>query len=165
MTDAQEIKDTVNSLVSEVLKLRSSVSLPSASSVPQAVLDSLLDVRAKADRVEELSITVLRMRAQLGRREAALKALVEDSWAQALTDLKGTGSRQRDQYEGPRERYAEADLAVLSDKRTLRKLEELMSVVDEASDVIRVAFRGINDIMNDHRTWLRLIQLQPYSEK
>lgn len=151
--------------VEEVLRLRLEASIPHSSAIPQAVLDSLLDVRAKSDRVEAISIQVMRMRHRAARKVASLKASVDDAWSQAIVDVKKAGARSGDQYEGPRERYAQADLAVLTLKRESRKAEELLSILDEASDVIKTALRGLNEVIQDHRIWLRTIQVQSYIEK
>lgn len=151
--------------VEEVLRLRLAASIPSSSAIPQAVLDSLLEVRAKSDRVEAINIQVMRLRHRVARRVAAVKATADDAWSQAIADIKKAGARSGDQYEGPRERYAQADLATLSVKREMRKAEELLSIVDEASDVIKTALRGLNEVIQDHRIWLRTIQVQSYIEK
>lgn len=151
--------------VDEVLRLRLEASIPHSTAIPQAVLDSLLEVRAKSDRAEAISIQVMRMRHRQARTVASIKATSDDAWSQAMADIKKAGSRSGDQYEGPRERYAQADLATLSVKRELRKAEELLSVVDEASDVIKTALRGLNEVIQDHRIWLRTIQVQSYIEK
>lgn len=151
--------------VSEVLSVRFQVTLPSSESTPQAVLDSLLDARMKTDRVEGLYHEMVQLRAKTARVTAAIRAETDDRWSQALMDMKSAPSRQRDQYEGPRERYAEADLAVLELKRRLRKSEELLGMADEAVDITKTAFRGLNEIIQDHRTWLRALQFQTYLEK
>ena len=162
---SNDVETKLAPFVAEVLQLRSSVSIPHSSAIPQAVLDSLLDARAKADRAEALSIEVLRFKYRVGRQVEFLKASVDDSWSQAISEIKKAGSRSGDQYEGPRERYAQADLAVLTIKRDLRKAEEFLSFVDEASDVIKTALRGLNEVIQDHRIWLRTIQVQSYIEK
>jgi hypothetical protein len=161
----EDIEASLAPIVEEVLKLRLQATLPDSNVIPQAVLDSLLDVRSKADRVEELNIKVMRLRAYTARKVAALKAAADDEWAQALVSRKRAGARSGDQFEGPRERYAEADLVTLELRRSLRKAEELLSIIDEASDVIKVAFRGLTEIIQDHRTWLRTIQTQSYYDK
>jgi hypothetical protein len=165
MTYLDELTSGIADLLDEVLQLRLEVSLPSSQAIPQIVLDSLLDARAKSDRVEEISIKILRRRSKVLRYVAVLKASVDDKWSTAIVDMKKSSARNRDQYEGPRERYAEADLAVLDSRRKLRQAEEVLALLDEASDVIKVAFRGINDILQDHRTWLRTFQIQPYNDK
>ena len=165
VSDAADVEGSIAPYIQEVLRLRSEASIPSATAIPQAVLDSLLEVRAKADRVEQISIQVLRIHYMAVRRTAFVRAQVDDAWAQAIVDLKKAGARSGDQYEGPRERYAQADLATLTLKRELRKAEQLLSHADEASDVIKTALRGLNEVIQDHRIWLRTIQVQSYIEK
>lgn len=159
-----ELETKVYQTLELALSYRSKVVLPEPSSTPQAVLDSLLDARVKADTVESMYLSLVRIRARAVRKVAAIKAEHEDAWNQALVDMK-SGSRQRDQYEGPRERYAEADLATLMTKRQLRKAEETLGIVDEGVDILRTAFRGLNEIIQDHRVWLKSLQFQTYLEK
>ncbi len=156
---------SLSDVIDEVLTLRAQVSMPSESAIPQAVLDSLISARAKADRIEALSINLLRVRYVVSRQLASARAVLDDAWAQAVVDINKQVSRNHDQYEGPRERYAEADLATLQLKRSVRKSEEAMALVDETSDVIKIALRGVNETIQDHRTWLRTIQVQSYIEK
>jgi hypothetical protein len=156
---------SLSAVIDEVLTLRAQVSMPSESAIPQTVLDSLIAARAKADRIEALSIDVLRLRYHGLRVMASAKASADDAWAEGISELNKQGVRNHDQYEGPRERYAEVDLATMEFRRTLRKAEKFLSLVDEASDVIKIALRGVNETIQDHRTWLRTIQVQSYIEK
>jgi hypothetical protein len=165
VNDTEDVEGSIAPYVQEVLRLRSEASIPSSAAIPQAVLDSLLEVRAKADRVEEINIRILHLRHMASRRVTYVQAQVDDAWAQAIVDLKKAGSRSGDQYEGPRERYAQADLATLALKRELRKEERLLSHVDEASDIVKMALRGLNEVIQDHRIWLRTLQVQSYIEK
>jgi hypothetical protein len=136
--------------------------MPYAEAAPQVVLDSLLEARWKADRVENLHVQALQIRAQVARMANSLRAQADDAWTTALVKAR---SARRAEFEGPRERYADADLASLTEKRDARKADDLLSLADEVSDVIRVSFRGLNEVIQDHRTWLRALQFQTYLEK
>jgi hypothetical protein len=161
----EEIEKRIAELLTEALNLRSESSMPYSEASPQVVLNSLLDNRQRVDRLEGIYLQVIQIRARLSRKTSAVKAEAEDSWAEALASMKSQGSRNRDQYEGPRERYAEADLATLELKRKARKAEELLGVAVEADDVIKTALRGLNEVIQDHRIWLRSLQFQTYLEK
>jgi hypothetical protein len=161
----EEIEKKIAELLAEALSLRSSSSMPYSEASPQVVLNSLLDNRQRVDRLEALYLQVIQIRARLSRRTSAVKAESEDAWAEALASMKAQGARNRDQYEGPRERYAEADLATLELKRKARKAEELLNIAVEADDVIKTALRGLNEVIQDHRIWIRSLQFQTYLEK
>lgn len=161
----EEIEKRIAELLSEALSLRSDSSMPYSEASPQVVLNSLLDNRQRVDRLEGIYLQVIQIRARLSRRTSAVKAEAEDAWAEALSSMKSQGARNRDQYEGPRERYAEADLATLDLKRKARKAEELLNIAIEADDVIKTALRGLNEVIQDHRIWLRSLQFQTYLEK
>lgn len=160
-----ELKTKLESLVEEALALRTSARLPQFGADVHTVVDSLLDMRHKADRLEGLHIQAVQIKAKINRLYSAHKAEADDAWASSIMEQKSAGARNRDQYEGPRERYAEADLASMVQKRKARKAEELLSLADEADSIIRIAFKGLNEIIQDHRTWLRSLQFQSYLEK
>ena len=164
MTEAS-IEDHLTLLVEEALELRSQSSMPSSEATPQEVLNSLLDQRWRADRMEAINIEVMRIRGRVSRATAYCKAAVDDTWTQALVDARKSSARRGDQFEGPRERYADADLAALSQRRELRKAENVLSLADEVSEIIKTASRGLSDIIQDHRTWIKALQFQSYLEK
>lgn len=161
----EEVEKKLAELLTEALSLRTASSIPYSEASPQVVLNSLLDNRQRVDRLEEIYLQVVQIRARLSRRTSAIKAEADDAWTEALMALKSQGARNRDQYEGPRERYAEADLATLTLKRKARKAEELLDVAEEADEVIKTALRGLNEVIQDHRIWLRSLQFQTYLEK
>lgn len=161
----EELKSKLEHLVDEALALRISAHLPEMGADVHTVVDSLLDTRHKADRLEGLHIQALQVKAKISRIAASAKAEADDAWASAISDMRSAAVRNRDTYEGPRERYAEADLASIAQKRKARKAEELLSLAEEADSIIRIAFKGLNEVIQDHRTWLRSLQFQSYLEK
>jgi hypothetical protein len=160
-----EVEQKLAELLTEALSLRAASSIPYSDASPQVVLNSLLDNRQRVDRLEGIYLQVVQIRARLSRRTASTRAEADDAWAQSVVSMKSQGARSRDQYEGPRERYAEADLATLDLKRKVRKAEELLDIAVEADDVIKTALRGLNEVIQDHRIWLRSLQFQTYLEK
>lgn len=164
MSDEESVRESLKLFVEEALSLRFGINLPSEAAGPQAVLGSLLDFRQRSDRLENIYIRVMQIRARLARHSAAVKAESDDAWANAISKARNSTVTKNDQFVGPRERYAEADLETLQQKRAARKAEDLLSVADEASDVIRTALRGLNDAIQDHRTWLRALQFQSHLE-
>lgn len=164
MTDVT-IEQKLSSLADEALELRSQSSMPGSEATPQEVLNSLLDQRWRADRMEAILTEVIRLRGRVGRATAQCKAAADDVWTQALVDARKSSAKRGDQFEGPRERYADADLVALSQRRELRKAENLLSLADEVSEIMKTASRGLSDIIQDHRTWLKALQFQSYLEK
>lgn len=131
---------------------------------PQEVLKSLLSVRARLDCTEELMSRVIRARGRVSRAMAAAKAVAEDAWDSQVKVEREKSSRHGE-FEAPRERYANANLETLNQKRDLRAAERLMSSVDEAHAVIQLVYRGLDGVRQDHLAILRTMQYQSHLEQ
>jgi hypothetical protein len=159
-----DFKAVLAALREEAVQLRFSVTLPASEADPQEITNSLLEARAKTDRVEGVYYKVVQIKSQVSRDLATRRALHEEQWAQSLISQKRSPVAQGDNFIGPRERYAEADLATITLKRDVRLAEELMSLSDECHEIVRTCLRGLNDLRQDHLSWLRSIQVQSYLE-
>lgn len=148
--------------VREAADLRRHKSLPGPGADPQEVLESLLEVRRRYDRVEEIYLTVLQVRGKIARAKQARQAEAEDAWNEALK--RARASPTREDYEGPRERYAEADLATIDFKVKARQAEALASIADGALECIKTVLRGLDGTRQDHLTWLRSLSFQSHLE-
>ena len=151
-----ELKD----IFEEALKYRFEGKLLSSYSDPQEVMESLMDYRRRADRVEEIFYKFVHLRAQAQRDKMTATLKYDQAWAEAMEQAKKNPVRQGDSFVGPRERYADADLASLVERRELYKAEQQYSVLEEMHDILRNALRGLNDVCQDHRSWLRTLQFQ-----
>jgi hypothetical protein len=158
LSDPSTVAETLASLMKEALSLRFQGELPGAQAGPLEVLESLLECRKKADRVEGLYLQALTIKGTLSRRSALHNAEAEDEWAEALIKVRNSPIYKQDSFAGPREKYAEADLATLEFKRQARKSAELLSLADEAVDVIRTTLTGLNNTRQDHISWIRSLQ-------
>jgi len=159
------VRETLASLAQEAVKLRFSGSFPDSSASPKDVLNYLIDARQRADRVEGIYVQLLSVRGKLARKAGAVNAIAEEAWMTALTTVKGSTVVSRtDSFTAPRERYADADLATLTEKRAARQATDLLSVADEASDIVKTALRGLNDTINDLKVWIRSLQFQSHIE-
>jgi len=153
----EEFKKTLNPLVKEVLELRFESSLPNSYSTPQEVLDSLLLTRQRLDRVEGIYLEILGIKGRISRKASEVSAIAEEAWANALVSAR-SAKTVSNEFMGPRERYADADLATLEHKRAARQAVRVSSLVEDAADVVRTALKGLNDLRQDHLTWLRTLQ-------
>lgn len=153
-----DVSETISALIREAVALRFEASLPQSGAGPLEVLESLLECRRRADRLEGLYIRSLTIKANLSRRVAVDNAEVDDQWAEALIRVRNSPIYKGDSYAGPREKYAEADLATLELKRKARKSAELLNLADEAVDVIRTTLTGLNNTRQDHISWIRSLQ-------
>lgn len=153
-----EIIEALAGLKREAVSLRFDAELPASSAGPLEVLESLLECRRRADRIENMYLRALTIKGSISRRTALDSAEAEEQWAEAIVKLKNSPVNKGDSFSGPRERYAEADLATLEAKRRARKSAELLNLADETVDVIRTTLTGLNNTRQDHLSWIRSLQ-------
>src|SRR6185503_4823364 len=142
------------------ISLRFDSELPHSGAGPLEVLESLLECRKKADRLEGLYYKTLNLKGKLARKAALDIAEADDQWASALVQIKNSPIYKGDTFSGPRERYAEADLETFEIRRKARKSKELLSLAEEILDIVKTALRGLNDTRQDHLSWIRSLQFQ-----
>lgn len=157
---SDDVRAALSSYVAEALNLRFSGALPTSAASVADMLDALLDVRQRLDRVEELLTKVIRLRARVHRAATLTTATVDESWDRAVQAQRTAPVSRGDNFSGPRERYAEANLTVLEERRAARIATELASHADEAHDVIRLVHRGLDGVRHDHLTILRAVQFE-----
>ncbi len=154
-----EIEGFLRDYVTETVALRFEGTLPPAGAGPDEIIDGLIATRQRLDRVEELMVQTLRIRAAAKRGSTAATATMDDQWDQAVRAI-GTSSVVRGtEFQGPRERYAEANLDTFEARREARRAAQLHSMADEAYEAIRAMHWGLNGLRQDHETMLRAMQL------
>lgn len=153
--------------VTEVRELRDVPPLPDLEHGPLPIYEQLREVRARMDQVEVILNEVLsfRTRARALLREA--EATVDDKWAERVTQPR---QNRRKSFDGsfdaaPREKYAEADLAVLSDRKKARKRERIMDACGDAVDQIRTAYRGLDGVRSDLHLMMRGLSVETRLER
>lgn len=155
----EEIQNYLDKLVKDASELRSGrVELGADASYPE-VLDALVDLRKRYDRVEEIYRNVLQLKCGAVLARNRLQAEVSDAWNEAVVKVRQTSSRAGDEYMGPRERYAEADLMILGEKLKSRKADALAEYATTALECVRTILRGLDGTRQDHLTWLRTLNI------
>lgn len=155
MTDVDGLLDKY---VSEARKLRLEVALPGAHAGGVQLLECLLDVRSRLDRMEELLGNALRLRGSAVRRHAAVRAEAEDAWDQAAYRARSTGVR--DEYSSAKERTAATNLEVLDLRRAERAADADARACDAAVEQIRLSYRGLSDVRQDVHLVVRARQFE-----
>lgn len=151
----EDLRAKMDVAVKEALELRfadagdtdGAVGLPSGGT-PQEVLDSLIRVRRRLDRVEFLLASVIRLRGMAARAAEATRAELDDQW-----DRKSVENRRRggvNDFSGAKERYADVNVALFDQRREVRAAEDLKSRADEAEQIVRTAHRGLDALRYDH---------------
>lgn len=143
----------------EVAQLRFGVVLPGSDAMPSEVLSTLQIVRGNLDRIETILGEVASLKAATARQRGVAAATYDEVWAQNLSKQRNRPD-MRGEFVGPRERYAQADLASFDARRTLNSAEHLYSVTDEAYDFIRLAHRGLDGVRQDLHQVLRAVSFE-----
>ena len=162
--DLAALEGQFASWVEEALSLRFEVDpaggyqllLPPSESPPQVVLDSLIHVRQRLDRVEGILASVQRAVGRVARILSAKKFEFEGAWDEAVRSQRSRPARgSGDGFVAPRERYAEANLETLLVRRELHRLELLAQSGETALSTVRLCHRGLNSLREDHGMMLR----------
>jgi len=135
----------------ELISARTATKLPltfAENFTPQSVVSALLGLRGHLDRINEIMILFLRARNQTLRAKQQLELDAEIAWDQASQQQRsrrpqGAGN----DWVAPRERYADASLSTLEQKRAAYQAGVIHSLVVEAFDVSKL----INDSVDGSR--------------
>jgi hypothetical protein len=151
------VNTEIETLVIEAVDLRHQVKFPTVVT-PDSLVLSVVHLRQAFDRVEAILVMMTRLRGRLAAELAVAQAEQEGAWDRAATASSRSGS-QRD-FSGPRERYAEFNLAAFKEKTALRHAELRYKEVDVAVDVIRILHRGIDSVRSDIHIAMRAMNLE-----
>ena len=163
--DSEEFAEQLEVLMTEAVELRSSVAMPKVTDQADEILDRLYKVRQQLDRLEEIMRQVNRMKFLAERQKAASQAAADDDWATALSKLRSLPTFRNESMIGPREKYAEADLSTMKQKRALRKAEDLLNKVTEANEFIRTCYFGLNGVREDIKYLMRTLTTEARIER
>lgn len=162
---SDDIRELLSGYAGEALDLRFAGGLPGPQSAPKQILDALLDVRRRLDRVEALLGRAVRIRARCARASAAAKAAADDAWDRAAQRGRSAPVARGDEFSSARERHADANLAVLDERRAAREAAGLADHADEAVEVLRLAHRGLADLRQDVMAILRALQFESHLDR
>jgi hypothetical protein len=167
VADIIDLASDLDRLIEEALRLRQSEALPSIDQGPAEVLAQLALVRTRLDRLEELLSIAVRFRGRIREALKAANASVEDRWAEVVSAPSRRPRAGSDGWSGsaPRERYAEADLATLDQKRVQRRVEKSSDLANDAVDLIRQAHRGLDSTRLDLHLILRAMSVESFLER
>jgi len=154
--DDVDLRQILDKSVDECVRLRMAAQLPGVDASSKELLDCLLDVRARMDRVEELLATGLQLRGLAARKHTVLRIQVDDAWDEVA--VRQRQHAVRDEYSSARERAAVANLEVLDLRRLERGAELHTRLCDEAVESIKLRLRGLGDVRQDVMAIIRTRQ-------
>ena len=171
--DPADVEKRLSALANEALELRfgaaddplGPVALPNDLSNPQVVMDSLVRVRQRLDRVDYLLCQVMALRTAAKRGSDSAQAQADDAWDTAVMSIRNATVRRNDDFTGPRERYAEANLATINQKRDARLANDTAYLADSYEQVVRHAQRGLDSLRYDHIAVLNGLNVLHYLER
>lgn len=158
-TSYDNVRGIVNQHVTEALGLRYQSSPLEPGMAPQAVLNSLIAVRQRLDRVDEIYTTMIRLRGSAQRAADRSKAVADEAWDAAAAEYRAG------EFEGPRERYARHNLRTIAQQRASRQAKEIYELCREGFDVVQACQRGLDGVRQDHLTYLRSLQFESHLER
>jgi hypothetical protein len=154
-------------LVDPILDLRAKIPpLPAIEDGPRAALEYLAEVRSAMDRVDVALTTAVRFRSRIREAFKLATAAHDDAWAAATGGASKRGRGQSGWGEpAPRERYAEADLATLNERRQMRKFDRWLDESNDTVDIIQRTYRYLDEVRKDLHLILRGMSVESSLER
>lgn len=149
--------------VEESVRLRMGMQLPQPDASVGELLEALLNVRQRLDRVEELLAVTLELRGMAARKHTVCRIAVDDAW-----DLAAVRQRQaavRDEYSSAKERAAATNLEVLDLRRVERMTDLHERLCDEAVESLRLRLRGLQEVRQDILAVVKIRQFESAMER
>jgi hypothetical protein len=149
---ADVIRDLGNGWLAEVAELRK-VKVPGLDDGPGRFGEALLEARGSLDRVEEILSQASAMASAARIRARELAETADDELDRAIVARM---KRTRD-FEGARERIADASLTALGFRQEARSAQKLADMAASIEARVRLAHRGLDGLRQDLAAVLRHI--------
>lgn len=128
----------------------------------QAFQDMLLRVRQRSDRVDELLAKTTQARSRARRAQDEARFLADVALDTALDNNAATRTRD---FVTREERNADAKLRSLEQRRHAHRSERLVSITQEAYDVVNQIHWSLESIRKDLRATLHALQFESSLER
>lgn len=122
-------------------------------------------IRQKMDRVEHLLFAAIRLKARAQRSYKEADQAAEEAWDEESVKSRKSSVGRGSDFTGPRERYADVNLATLKQRRVAREAERVLSVASEVLECVKMCYDGLNGIRQEHLSILRTIQFESTLER
>ena len=161
MTSNQELQTSLEQYIEKSIDARFEFSIPSFDAGPVELHRALVDVQEVLTAIERFLSNSVRAKATLDRRQASAKMVWQEAWDKALSATSKKPSFG--DFTTGKEKATEANLATFEQTRALRQIEELSSFANEAVEVIRLHYYGLDKVRQDIRKRLDMSQTEYYS--
>lgn len=152
------MRQKLETFTEQAIDLRFSFDIPGFGAEAVELHQGLVQVQEILSELERLLSKAVRAKAALDRNKAHLDMVFQEAWDKAL--LKKTFSGD---FVTGKEKAAEANLATFNEARKLRSVQEDCSFANEAVEVIRLHYYGLDKVRQDVRKRLDMSQTDFYS--
>lgn len=152
------LQQQLSEFIDKAISIRFETEVPSYDADITEVHRTLIAAQISLSKLERLLSESIRAKAAMDRKVSWLKLSYQESWDKAISN-----SHKRPtlgDFATGKEKAAEANLATLEAARLLRKEEDLQAFANEAVDVIRLHYYGLDKLRQDLRKRLDLAQTE-----
>lgn len=157
----QELQDKLESYIEKTIDTRFSFEYPDFTAGPVELHSAVVAVQTALTTIELYLSHSVRAKAALDRKEAHGKMVWQEAFDRSLSASNKKPSFG--DYTTGKEKAAEANLATLNEARSLRQIQETKSFADEAVEIIRLHYYGLDKVRQDIRKRLDMSQTDYYS--
>lgn len=157
----EQLQQSLTEYIEKSIELRFEFNVPVFGAEATELHRSLVEVQDILSQLEQYLSQSMRAKAVADRRVASARMVWQEVWDKAIS--KPSKRMTLTEYATGKEKAAEANLAALNEARTLRQEEELQTFANEAVDVIRLHYYGLDKVRQDIRKRLDMSQTDYYS--
>lgn len=161
MQSDEFIRGSLTTAMESAIKIRFEFQYPEFGSESIDLHRALVNIQDNLTMLEKTLGSVTGIKAALDRSVAHARLVWQEAWDRAIS--KPSKRISLTEYATGKEKAAEANLASLEEARELRQREELLSLANEAVDVVRLHYYGLDKVRQDLRKRLDLSQMDYYS--
>lgn len=158
---SEELQERLAGYIDNAIKARFEFAYPDFGAGAVELHRSLVEVQQALTELEVYLTKAVRAKALLDRNVAKVKMVWQEAWDRAIT--KAVKRPTLGEYATGKEKAAEANLATFNEARTLHTAEEAATFANEAVEVIRLHYYGLDKIRQDIRKRLDMSQTDYYS--
>jgi len=152
---SDKLHEDLSKLIADALEIRFSVMLVDDDGDFAEIHKSFVHIQQDLTALESLLSSAMRAKAKLDRQVSVFRMQHQEQWDRAISQPGKKVSFS--EYATGKEKAADANLATLNSARDLRKLEDSQAFANEAVDVIRLHYYGLDKVRQDLRKRLDLM--------
>lgn len=156
-----ELQIELEEYIEKAIAARFEFAVPDFTAGPVELHRALVDIQNTLTELEDYLSNSIRAKATLDRRVVKFKMVWQEAWDKAINKVNKRPTLS--EYATGKEKASEANLATLNEARRLKQEEEFLSFANEAVDIVRLHYYGLDKIRQDIRKRLDMSQTDYYS--